>query len=50
MKRTRTAKMTLLGSAAALALGAAACEVDNGIDEPLQDDFMEDDLLEDEDL
>ena len=51
MKRTLTAKMTLLGGAAALARGAAACEVDNGLDDdPIQDDFMEDDLLEDEDL
>ncbi len=50
MKRTLTAKMTLLSGAAALALGAAACEVENGVDEPIQDDFQEDDLLEEEDL
>lgn len=52
MKRTFSTKMTLLGGAAALALGAAACEVEdpNGLDDPLQDDLMEDDLLEEEDL
>ena len=51
MKRTLTAKMTLLSGAAALALGAAACEVENGtMDDPVQDDFTDDDLLEDEDL
>ena len=52
MKRTLSAKMTLLGGAAALALGAAACEVEdpNGLDDPLQDDLMEDDLMEEEDL
>ena len=50
MKRTFTARMTLLSGAAALALGAAACEVENGTDEPIEDPVPEDDLLEDEDL
>jgi hypothetical protein len=51
MKRTLTARMTLLSGAAALALGAAACDVeDTGTDEPIENDVVEEDLLEDEDL
>jgi hypothetical protein len=50
MKRTMTAKMALLGGATALALGAAACDMDDLNDDPVQDDLFEDDLLEDEDL
>ena len=50
MKRTLTAKMTLLGGAAALALGATACDMDDLNDDPVQDDLFEDDLFEDEDL
>jgi hypothetical protein len=50
MKRTLTTKLTLASAAAALALGAAACEVeDNGADpgteDPLLDDGAEDDGL-----
>jgi len=49
MKRTFTARMTLLSGVAALALGAAACEVeDNGGE--MENDVGEEDLLEDEDL
>ncbi|MFU8841337.1 MAG: hypothetical protein ACNA8R_11540 [Nitriliruptoraceae bacterium] len=48
MKRTLTAKMTLLGGAAALALGAAACDPDDLDTDPAQDDLLEDDLLEDD--
>lgn len=49
MKRTLTAKMSLLGGPAALALGAAACDMDE-LDDPVDDGFMEEDLFEDEDL
>ncbi len=48
MKRTLSMKMTLLGGAAALALGAAACEVEDP--EGVEEELPEDDLLEDEDL
>lgn len=50
MKRTLTAKMTLLSGAAALALGAAACDMDPVETDPMEDDLFEDDLLNDEDL
>jgi hypothetical protein len=50
MKRTLTAKMSLLGGAAALALGTAACDMDGFEEDPVQDDLIEDDLFEDEDL
>jgi hypothetical protein len=49
MKRTLTMKITLASAAGALALGAAACEVeDNGADtteeDPLLDDGADDGL------
>jgi hypothetical protein len=51
MKRSLSAKMTVLGGVAALALGAAACEVedpdtiDDGVEDPLlEDDGLEEDL------
>ncbi len=46
MRRNLTTKLALSGAAAALALGAAACEVeegpggDTGIDDPLMDDTV----------
>lgn len=48
MKRTMTARMTLLGGAAALALGAAACDTDDTVDDPVEDDIIEEDLTEDD--
>ena len=41
MKRTLTTKLTLASAAAALALGAAACEVDDGGDAGTEDPLME---------
>jgi hypothetical protein len=42
MKRTRTAKLTLATAAAALALGAAACEVDDAdLGDPVEDPLLE---------
>jgi hypothetical protein len=42
MKRTRTTKVTLAGAVAALALGAAACEVENGdVGDPADDPVLE---------
>ncbi len=42
MKRTLTTKLTLAGAAAALALGAAACEVENGdLGDPVDDPLLE---------
>lgn len=46
MKHTLTRKLTLAGAAAALALGAAACEIeDDGgdLDPGLEDPVLEDD-------
>ena len=45
MKRTLTAKMAIAGGVAALALGATACEVENGVDDtedPVLDDTGDD--------
>jgi hypothetical protein len=40
VKRGLFAKLTTVGAAAMLALGAVACEVeDNGLDDGLNDDF-----------
>lgn len=51
MKRSLTTRLTFLSAAAALALGAAACEVedpdtiDDGVEDPLlEDDGLEEDL------
>ncbi len=41
MKRTLTTKVTLAGAVAALALGAAACEVENGDVDPADDPVLE---------
>lgn len=52
MKRTLTTKLALAGGVAALALGAAACEVDDGTDttveDPVLDEGFEDDGFEDD--
>jgi hypothetical protein len=48
MQRSKTAKLALAGGVAALAFGAAACEVDEDgttNDTILQDDTFEDDTL-----
>jgi hypothetical protein len=43
MKRTLTTKLTLASAAAALALGAAACEVEeNGADTTTEDPLLDD--------
>lgn len=50
--KTLARKITLASAAAALALGAAACEIDDdgGLDDPgLDDPGLEDPLLEDGD-
>ena len=42
MKRTLTTKLTLASAAAALALGAAACEVEDGdLEDPVEDPLLE---------
>ncbi len=42
MKRTFTTKLTLATAAAALALGAAACEVDDAnLEDPAEDPLLE---------
>ena len=46
MKRTLASKIVMASSAAALALGAAACEVEEGNGDPLMED---NDLLDDGD-
>jgi hypothetical protein len=47
MKRTLTMKLALAGGTAALALGAAACEVDDAGTDPMMDDpVLEDDPFE----
>jgi hypothetical protein len=54
VKRTLTTKLALAGGVAALALGAAACEVDDGTDttveDPVLDDGTQDDTLQDDTL
>jgi hypothetical protein len=50
MKRTRTTKLVLAGSAAALALGVAACEVEDTGDPGFDDPGVEDDGMEDDDF
>jgi hypothetical protein len=50
MKRTMSTKLLLAGSAAALALGAAACEVEPGddtLDGGFEDGGFEDDGMDD---
>lgn len=51
MKRTLTMKLAIAGGTAALALGAAACEVnDNGTGDPMMDDpVLDDDPFEEQD-
>ena len=41
MKRTLTTKLTLATAAAALALGGAACEVEEGDIDPAEDPLLE---------
>lgn len=42
MKRTLATRLTLAGAAATLALGAAACDVDNGdFEDPMDDPILE---------
>ncbi|MFN2347238.1 MAG: hypothetical protein ABR616_16185 [Dermatophilaceae bacterium] len=41
MKRTLTTKLTLAGAAAALALGGAACEVEEGDVDPVEDPALD---------
>jgi hypothetical protein len=49
VKRTLTAKLALAGGTAALALGAAACEVENnGTDPMIEDPVLEDDPFEED--
>jgi hypothetical protein len=51
MKRTMSTKLLLAGSAAALALGAAACEVEPGddtLDGGFEDGGFEDDGMDDD--
>lgn len=47
MKRTLTTKLTLTTAAAALALGATACDVEdpNGADDGVDDPVLEDEEL-----
>jgi hypothetical protein len=51
VKRTLTTKLALAGGVAALALGAAACEVEDGTDttveDPVLDDGFEDGTMDD---
>jgi hypothetical protein len=50
VKRTLTMKLALAGGTAALALGAAACEVDDtGTDPMMEDPVLEDDPFEQDD-
>lgn len=42
MKRTLATRLTLAAAAATLALGAAACEVENGdLEDPAEDPLLE---------
>ncbi|MFP4147976.1 MAG: hypothetical protein ACLFUG_06940 [Nitriliruptoraceae bacterium] len=42
MKRTLATRLTLAGAAATLALGAAACEMENGeVEDPVEDPLPE---------
>ena len=42
MKRTLATRLTLAGAAATLALGAAACDVENGdLEDPIGDPLIE---------
>lgn len=47
MKRTKLTKLALATSAAALALGAAACEIENGELDPVEDPLLDDSFDED---
>jgi hypothetical protein len=42
VKRTLTTKLALAGGVAALALGAAACEVEDGTDTTMEDPVLDD--------
>ena len=48
MKNTLTRKLTVAGAAAALALGAAACEIDDPENGELDPGLEEDPVLEDD--
>lgn len=49
MKRTLSMKLALAGGTAALALGAAACEVDgDGTDPMVEDPVLDDDPFQEE--